>query len=112
MASGKQADIFQAIDNQQPENGRRKEFPQIPDILRSRFLRGKEEKGQEPGKHGTQNNHGNCDNLLDYGHRVSPPFSMGLRSKVKVPRMASMEGMINRSAPNTSRQSRESPNPR
>ena len=48
MGPFKEADIFQAVDNQQSEDRGRQEFPQIPDILRSRFFRRKQEKGQEP----------------------------------------------------------------
>ena len=53
VISGKNSDIFQAIDDQQAEYCGRKDFSQILDVFRSRLARGEKQEWQKAGCHGS-----------------------------------------------------------
>ena len=125
MAAGEDAYVFQAIDDEQSENRRGENFPEILNIFRSGASCRKYEERKETGQHGGEDYHGCGYDLLCKCHGCSPPFSVsfaisaegltrvsrGLRIAVRRIRIASIAGMIKLSAPNAMRQIRESASP-
>ena len=126
MAAGEDAYVLQAIDDEQSENRRGENFPEILNIFRSGASCRKYEERKETGQHGGKDYHGCGYDLLCECHGCSPPFSVsfaisadglirvssGLRITVRRIRITSIAGMIKLSAPNAMRQIRESASPR
>ena len=106
--------ILQAVHHQHRKYGGRKRFAEICDDRRHMFRAAEQNKRQKPCQHGRGSAEQNRNDLL--GNRLrahrKPPFSAIVRRKrSRKHRITHMDGMMKLSAPNSSRQKKDAPNP-
>ena len=111
VASGGYIDVFEAIYHQKSKNGCRKSFSEIFDKFWGFPFFGKKNKRKKTGDKRCKNAHSDGDYFFGKGHSKPPAFSMGLRKKASIPKIATIVGIIKDSEPKRTRQKTEQKTP-